>query len=141
MLKKKRKQRRKPDLENPYGKTWKNKAIVLWGRLVRAVKECAVCKRDGDYYKMESHHLLTRGAYPKYQFDLYNGICLCVLCHKFDDKLSAHRTPEAFDRWLEKNKPEHYKWKMQAGANKKVGGKTNYQEVYEQLLQAATPEW
>jgi hypothetical protein len=31
---------------------------------------------------------------------LENGVTLCVWCHAFNSEFSAHRTPEAFNRWF-----------------------------------------
>lgn len=45
---------------------------------------CFICGQVGAKYKnkLVAHHLLLWSEYPKFRFEMYNGICLCENCHK-----------------------------------------------------------
>ena len=43
----------------------------------------AKCGQNG--YKLEAHHLLSFVRFPQFRFDLWNGITLCINCHKLTD--------------------------------------------------------
>jgi hypothetical protein len=58
-----------------------------------------VCKKRG---RLNSHHIYTRNK-KSVRWDLKNGITLCVGCHTFSSKFSAHGTPTEFTYWLHKN--------------------------------------
>ena len=40
---------------------------------------------------------------------LDNGITLCFQCHTANHNFSAHRTPEAFEKWFKKEFPNRFK--------------------------------
>ena len=40
--------------------------------------KCAVC---GSTDRLTGHHILPRGTYPEYKFELWNGLLLCWDCH------------------------------------------------------------
>jgi len=52
--------------------------------LKKDVYTCFLCTQRGPTKdnKLEAHHLLSWAEYPKYRFEILNGICLCQKCHK-----------------------------------------------------------
>lgn len=87
-------------------KTLENKLDKLWAEAVkiRASYRCEYC---GKKENLNSHHIFTRSRKAT-RFELDNGICLCVGCHTFSSKFSAHKTSIEFTHWLEKTKGK--KW-------------------------------
>ena len=93
--------------------TTQNRLDRKWSLLVRAVGECEVC---GKTNRLNAHHLIGRGDL-KCRWNLDNGVCLCVSCHRFNRFLSAHGAVGSsmvavhrFLNWLEKNKPDQWRW-------------------------------
>lgn len=72
-----------------------------WSLLVKLLADykCEVC---GKIRPLNSHHIYTRAMWSV-RWDVLNGVCLCVGCH-IGNKLSAHKTPLTFDRWLLKSR-------------------------------------
>ena len=73
-----------------------------WSLLVklRAKMQCEVC---GKRSPLNSHHIFSRSK-KSTRWDVMNGVCLCVGCHTFSSKFSAHKTPTEFTYWLENKK-------------------------------------
>lgn len=73
-----------------------------WAKLVkiRAGNKCEYC---GKTSYLNSHHIFSRSK-KSVRWDAMNGICLCVGCHTFSSKFSAHKTPLEFTYWLERKK-------------------------------------
>ena len=88
-------------------KTLENKLDKLWAEAVKikANYRCECCGKSN--VLLNSHHIFTRSRKAT-RFELDNGCCLCVGCHTFSSKLSAHKTPVEFTHWLEKTKGK--KW-------------------------------
>ena len=76
-----------------------NKLDVAWSKLVKLEwgGKCAYCGKEKP---LNSHHIFSRSA-RSVRWDTDNGICLCVGCHTFSSKFSAHKTPTEFTYWLE----------------------------------------
>lgn len=93
-----------------YSKTRKIKIDPLdtrWAKFVRERDgECEVC---GKTEYLAAHHFIRRGISVT-RYDLLNGITLCPSHHTFNFEFSAHRTPEAFDRWFKEKYPDRYKY-------------------------------
>jgi 5-methylcytosine-specific restriction endonuclease McrA len=92
-----------------YSKTRKiklSKYDKIWSQFVRERDgQCQVCgKRD----YLAAHHIKGRSC-KSTRLLLDNGISLCPSCHTFNHQFSAHRTPEAFERWFKKEYPNRYK--------------------------------
>ncbi len=104
---------------------------------------------------LEAHHLISKGAFPKFRHDINNGICLCFLCHKYGtvitdniwvkglvigDKISAHTQQENFMTWLEAGKPATFEW-YQANKYNKKSVEVNFEVAFDRLYDMQTPEW
>lgn len=59
---------------------------VTWGKKIKARGRCEIC---GTTENLEAHHIVPWSCSIKGRFDLKNGQCLCVDCHKMihDDSL------------------------------------------------------
>jgi hypothetical protein len=78
----------------------------LWSKAVRERdKRCLVCSKT-EY--LAAHHFIRRGV-KSTRLALENGCTLCPGCHTFNHQFSAHKTPEAFKRWFEKEYPDRAK--------------------------------
>lgn len=70
-----------------------NKLDRLVSMICRKKGECEICGRDQGV--LNAHHFISR-KYHGVRWYLPNLVCLCVHCHTFSHKFSAHKTPEAF---------------------------------------------
>lgn len=54
----------------------------LWSRAVKLFYDftCQRCGERGG--KLNSHHILSYSEYPSHRFNVHNGMCLCIDCHK-----------------------------------------------------------
>ena len=94
----------------------------LWSKIIyaRASDQCEV---TGSTYKTNAHHLLEKGSFIKYKFDLNNGICLCSDIHMFNVNISPHcnsHSKTEFFTWLKANKPKQWEWWEDNRFNKKI---------------------
>lgn len=88
---------------------------VAWSLLVKlkAKMQCEVC---GKRSALNSHHIYSRSK-KSTRWYVPNGICLCVGCHTFSSKFSAHKTPLEFTQWLVKYKGQNFIDMLQLRAN------------------------
>ena len=56
---------------------------------------CEVCHKTKP---LNAHHFYSRSI-RVVRWDIDNGFCLCVGCHVFSSKFSAHKTPAEFVEW------------------------------------------
>ena len=86
-----------------------------WALLVKlkANNQCEVC---GKRSPLNSHHIYSRSK-KSTRWHVLNGICLCVGCHVFSSKFSAHKTPLEFTQWLLRYKGQDYIDRLQIKAN------------------------
>lgn len=63
-------------------RVWKSKKAKHWSKAVLSRDDytCKMCHRRGS--DMEAHHIKTRSARPDLVYDLSNGVCLCIACHR-----------------------------------------------------------
>ena len=82
------------------------KLDTAWSLLVklRAGNKCEVCRKT---QPLNSHHIFSRSN-RSVRWDVLNGVCLCVGCHTFSSKFSAHKTPTEFTYWLIEQKGEDF---------------------------------
>ncbi len=116
---------------NPNSKYWKDKADEEWSKEIRAVGSCERCKATG---KLDAHHIISRTRL-RFRYNLSNGVCLCVRCHRFDPSISPHADSyggEKFLEWLETERPGQFLWFNENKDNKRMPEKT-YKQSYEEL--------
>ena len=71
------------------------KLDTAWSDRIKQFGCCEVC---GKIKPLNAHHFYSR-AIRIIRWDVDNGFCLCVGCHKFSPKFSAHETPAEFVTW------------------------------------------
>ena len=91
------------------------KLDVAWSKLVKlkAGNKCEVCYKTRS---LNSHHIYSRSKRST-RWLPENGICLCVSCHTFSSKFSAHKTPIFFIDWLKDKKGESIMCRLMIKAN------------------------
>jgi len=60
---------------------WRNtREYRIWrAQVIRRDKKCQICD---SIKKRQAHHINSALYFPKERFDINNGICLCLECHK-----------------------------------------------------------
>jgi len=86
-------------------------ARELWSKIITSI---GVCQRCGGTKKLGAAHILPKGKYKRFRFNLMNGLCLCFACHIH----WAHKNPIDFTLWLKDNFPEKFKWSLKARKEK-----------------------
>lgn len=71
------------------------KLDTAWSKKIRQYGCCEVC---GKTKPLNAHHFHGRRVRST-RWELDNGFCLCVGCHKYSTDLSAHETPACFTFW------------------------------------------
>ena len=91
------------------------KLDIAWSLLVnhKAGFKCEVCQKRKP---LNSHHIYSRSK-KSTRWHIQNGICLCVGCHVFSSKFSAHKTSYEFSKWLDKYKGQDYMDRLMIRAN------------------------
>jgi hypothetical protein len=118
MIKKRNKKTLEKKLDNKWAEAIK----------VRAGFRCEYC---GKRENLNSHHIFTRSRKAT-RWELNNGICLCVGCHTFSSKFSAHKTPIEFTHWLEKTKGVKWLEELQQMSNEVY--RPSVEELEESLI-------
>jgi len=105
----------------------RTKLDKLWSELVKkqAGYKCEICGKDT---QLNSHHIISRSN-NTLRWDLRNGCCLCVSCHKFS-RNSAHNDPIFFMSWLIANRLDDYNY---LSDKKNESFKKNYDEILKTL--------
>ena len=106
----------------------------LWKDILkrRSGGVCEITKKDGIVH---CHHLLEKGAFPKFRYDLNNGIVLHESIHEFGVTYSPHYSSssrENFRLWLIAHKLDQYDWWDMNRENKKFV-KLDLYQVYDEL--------
>ena len=63
-----------------------------WARKVK-IRDKFQCKACGYKGYLHSHHILPKSKFPKYCYDIKNGITLCYLCHLGKNGVHGSRKP------------------------------------------------
>ena len=72
------------------------------------VREYGMCEKCHKLSPLNAHHFYSRSV-RSVRWDVDNGFCLCVGCHVFSSKFSAHKTPAEFVEWaIESTRQEWY---------------------------------
>ena len=95
----------------------KRRLFKIWSEKVRerAGHQCEYCgikkgdkNKNGKVTKIDAHHLLSRNVKNSpLKYDLFNGVAVCPICHKWGDD-SFHRSSVTTMNWLLNNHPERY---------------------------------
>jgi len=89
-------------------KSWKEVADLV---RKRDNNVCCVCGQPHSHLNV--HHLIPREV-KKYWLEPMNLISLCPRHHKFSYTESFHKAPFWSFKWMQENKPEQFKWVMNA---------------------------
>lgn len=62
---------------------------------------CQICSKTNNHTTLNAHHLDGWNKFPEKRFDIGNGICLCVPCHKEFHKIygNGDNTKEQFEEF------------------------------------------
>ena len=74
-------------------KALSTKLDKAWADKVKEYGMCEVCRKTTP---LNAHHFYSIRVV---RWDVDNGFCLCVGCHVFSSKFSAHKTPAEFVEW------------------------------------------
>ncbi len=103
----------------------------LWSIIIKE-RAFFTCEKCGSKLKqLNSHHIIGRRVLAT-RWNLENGICLCVSCHKFD-KDSAHENPIEFVEWLTFLRGKEFMKNLKELSKQKYGYKEHYDEIREYL--------
>ncbi|MFA5151478.1 MAG: hypothetical protein WC554_02845 [Clostridia bacterium] len=108
-------------------KSIKKKLDILWALLVKlkAGNKCEIC---GKTTNLNSHHIVSRHNLI-FRWDIRNGCCLDVGCHKFKNE-SAHLDPIWFIGWIKENRKQDYEYLL---ANRNRLFDKDYERVESEL--------
>ena len=93
-----------------------NKLDKLWSEKVREYGMCEKCRKLSP---LNAHHFYSRSI-RAVRCDVKNGFCLCVGCHTFSSKFSAHKTPAEFVEWAIERRGEEWYDDLKIRKNKTV---------------------
>jgi hypothetical protein len=88
-------------------RTLKRYCKEIWAEFVkvRDGRRCVLC---GETKYLNAHHIITfKCVHTRHKTQV--GISVCSKCHKLGI-VSAHGTPWILYEWLQKNRPEQWKW-------------------------------
>ena len=71
------------------------KLDLAWANKIKEYGMCEYCHKTKP---LNAHHFYSRSI-RSVRWDIDNGFCLCVGCHVFSSKFSAHKTPAEFVEW------------------------------------------
>lgn len=74
----------------------------------RAREDTPFCAFCGQQQNLAAHHIVRRSV-KSTRLLLINAVVLCPSHHVFNHLFSAHRTPEAFKKWVTKQYPDRMK--------------------------------
>jgi len=106
----------------------KKKIDKLYSEIIRSKGYCERCGKSGP---LNAHHVIGRRNLAT-RWDLRNGICLCVGCHKFN-KNSAHEDPVHFIEWFKTYRPDDYKYLLKKKNEINLYTIYELEEIYEKL--------
>jgi len=67
------------------------------------IRDAYTCKACGSTTSLEAHHIVPRSTDISRQYDINNGITLCVKCHRCDQNCAHSRlrkSPEDYKFWI-----------------------------------------
>ena len=132
-----RKTARQKAIDDPCSKYWRNKADKAWRDVIFKISDgkCAICGASDCL--LNAHHLIPREI-KHLRHCIENGVMACPSHHKYNSKLSAHKSSLMFAVWLSINQPQQWEWvKSQFQlhlAQPNQDTPFNYKEAHERLL-------
>jgi len=117
-------------IDDPNSTTWKRKAISKWYEYMHLFKRYCLINENCEG-ELEAHHLI-RKANELTRNDPLNGVMVCSKHHRLDPKLSAHKGPKGFAKFLNDNYPDKSEYII---ANQYNTGKPNFKSDYEHLVE------
>jgi hypothetical protein len=109
-----------------------------WSRIVR--ERAGHCEYCGKTEHLNAHHIFGRRK-KSVRFELANGVCLCVGCHKFSTDFSAHETPVLFVNWLRETRGDAFVDELTLMANTpKKWTKAEKEELLDELKRCREDE-
>lgn len=79
--------------------TYAERCGLLWSFIIRSPRVCVRCKHAGSIEDFDADHIIKRSRGLTLKFDLENGACLCIPCHrefKYDTSPAGVRRAEAW---------------------------------------------
>ena len=73
-------------------KIFSKKKLSSWARKVK-IRDSFQCKACGYKGYLHSHHILPKSKFPKYKYNIGNGITLCYLCHLGENGVHGSKKP------------------------------------------------
>ena len=102
----------------------------LWSLIIRSKGYCEICLNP--FGRLNAHHIIGKRNY-NLRWDLRNGLCCCVNCHKLSDG-SIHDNPITFIKWFKAARPDDYEYLDNDKWNIKVKRKlSDYINIYNNL--------
>jgi 5-methylcytosine-specific restriction endonuclease McrA len=93
-----------PNITDEERKQRRDDRVVIWSKQV-LTRDNWTCQRCGQKGNINAHHILPYHKYRDLRFDINNGICLCVTCHKqFHKKYGFDVNKEQLDIFIEEFK-------------------------------------
>jgi hypothetical protein len=103
-----------------------NKLDVLSAKVCRMQGYCTICGKSNGV--LNAHHFKSR-IYKGIRWYQPNLICLCVHCHTFGTKFSAHKTPKEFKDKMLKLRGQEWYDDIQNKAKNHTGWTTKQLEI------------
>lgn len=62
--------------------------LLSWKRKVK-IKDDYTCQYCGSKESLDAHHILCKSKHPELALSLYNGITLCIDCHRVEHAING----------------------------------------------------
>jgi 5-methylcytosine-specific restriction endonuclease McrA len=66
--------------------------LKVWAKDVKR-KDSFKCFACGYKGRLHSHHILPKSKFPKFVYEIWNGITLCISCHTGDHGVHGSKSP------------------------------------------------
>lgn len=96
----------------------------LWSEKIKE-RDGHKCVHCGKTSYLNSHHIFSRSKRST-RWYLPNGITLCVTCHTFSSKFSAHKSPLEFILWIKERNGDDWYEDLRRQANTIDKNKNDY---------------
>lgn len=72
----------------------RQRTLNAWAKKVKE-RDGYQCRECGSRENLHAHHLLPKAEYPDFQYDIENGVTLCLECH---EKIHSWMKGKYYDR-------------------------------------------